>query len=165
MGGGGGRESFGVSLDLKIYKPGQGATARWASYGLLVSLLFYGMSSFHGFLLGIPGPDAVDSFLTRDLLGGPLPVVGWQITGAFLGSTVLFVAALFGIHFLLNRPQTVDLLIDTEIELRKVTWSTLPDGISSSLVVIGTVVAFGVFLAGADFFFNLLIMEGLFGVR
>lgn len=152
-------------MDLKIYKPGQGVAARWSAYSIFAALLLYGARSLHSFLLGLPGPDATDPFLTHDFLGGPLPLVGWQLTGSFLVVVVLFLAALGGGHLLLNLPKSADLLIDTEIELRKVTWASLRDAISSSVVVIGTVVAFGLLLAGADFFFNLVLMQGLLGVR
>jgi preprotein translocase SecE subunit len=50
----------------------------------------------------------------------------------------------------LDKPKNADLLIDTESEMRKVTWPTFKDVVSSSLVVIFCVLFLLVFLAGAD---------------
>ena len=41
-------------------------------------------------------------------------------------------------------------MIDTELELRKVTWPTMQEVINSSIVVIVCVVVLMVFLAGSD---------------
>ena len=43
-----------------------------------------------------------------------------------------------------------DLLIETESELRKVTWPTVPEAVRSSIVVIACVLFLMAFLAGAD---------------
>ena len=68
-------------------------------------------------------------------------------------SIALVVAALFlvGVTLwwfrFLNRPTWADLLIDTDAELRKVSWPTFPDAWQSTLIVTGcTVVLVGIIL-------------------
>jgi len=50
-------------------------------------------------------------------------------------AVVVGAAALFGLHWVLNKPRTVDLLIETETEMRKVSWPTLPEVWNATLVV------------------------------
>jgi preprotein translocase SecE subunit len=56
----------------------------------------------------------------------------------------------FFLYRWLEKPVNADLLIDTESELRKVTWPTFKDVVNSSLVVIICVVFLMAFLAGTD---------------
>lgn len=126
------------------YKADQGRMARMAAFWSLAILIFYGCHSLHGELNG-----RFESLKT-DLIGAPIPVLGITVNGAFL-----IAAAILGIGlFLLNRwqqsPKVADLLIETENELKKVTWPTLPEAINSSVVVLVTVVILMAFLAGAD---------------
>jgi preprotein translocase SecE subunit len=153
-----------IRESLRIHKPGEGAAARWTAYGLLAALLFYGARTLQSFLVGIPAQSERDHFLVKDLLGGPIPVVGWVVHGAFLISTAVFLGSMVGLHVFLNQPKAVDLLVETEGELRKVTWPSLRDSSASAVVVIGTVVLFGLFLAGADLLFTMVLTKGLFGI-
>ena len=49
-----------------------------------------------------------------------------------------------------NKPKTADLLIETETELRKVTWPTLDETIKGSVTVMVCVLILMAYLAGAD---------------
>jgi preprotein translocase subunit SecE len=69
----------------------------------------------------------------------------------------VFVAAGFGIFLLLNRPATADLLIDTEQEMKKVSWPTRQEAWNSSLIVIVTVIVFTVLLFVFDVVLNKLL--------
>ena len=55
------------------------------------------------------------------------------------------------------------LLIETEQELRKVTWPTIDEAVDSSLVVAGTVMFLMTFMAGADWFLGRLARRILLG--
>ena len=74
----------------------------------------------------------------------------------------LFLVVVFGIHAWLERPKNADLLIETEIELRKVTWPTSQEVFSSSLVVVVCVILLMAFLAGADWFLARVVSPVLF---
>ncbi|MCA8942485.1 MAG: preprotein translocase subunit SecE [Planctomycetes bacterium] len=55
------------------------------------------------------------------------------------------------IHLVLNRPKSADLLIDTEAELRKVTWPTGSETWNGTVAVVITVAVMLFYLAFADF--------------
>ncbi len=79
-----------------------------------------------------------------------IPVLGIGVTPAFLVSALVGGLSVFLLYRWLEKPKTADLLIDTEGELRKVTWPTFKDVVNSSLVVIFCVVFLMAFLAGSD---------------
>ena len=63
----------------------------------------------------------------------------------------------FTLYRLLNRPRVADMLIDTEGELRKVTWPTFADTWKGTLAVVVTVTFLLVFLTTADLAINYAI--------
>src|SRR5262245_3018127 len=109
---------------LGLYKYGQAKTARWSAYLLGALILFLGAVSLYGFI-NRPGKAL--------LTDSPLPVIGYlswfKVIAAFV-----FVLGMYVMHRLLNRPATVDLLIDTEQELRKVSWPSKEDVKNATLV-------------------------------
>jgi preprotein translocase SecE subunit len=128
---------------MKAYKSDQGRMVRMAGFWILALLYLYGCMSLNDTLGGF-----VDS-LGENLLG-TVPILGWNLTGAFLISALLFLAGFYLIWAWQQTPKIADLLIDTEAELQKVTWAKMPEVINTSLVVIGFVLFLMVFLAGAD---------------
>ncbi len=82
--------------------------------------------------------------------GAMIPVLGVSVTPAFLISATVGVVCVFMLYRWLEKPKNADLLIDTESELRKVTWPTFKDVVNSSLVVIFCVLFLMVYLAGSD---------------
>ena len=61
------------------------------------------------------------------------------------------------------RPKVADFLIETELELRKVTWPNWPEVFNSSMVVIATVLFLMGFLALSDWAFGNLFKRLLLG--
>ncbi len=117
-----------------------------AAYWSLALLILYGCRSFFMLLpTWWPG------------LGQPLapsmpkiPILGWNLNGALLISGALLGAAWYVLYRWQQTPKVADLLIDTEVELTKVTWPTMPDAVNSSLVVVAVVLFLMTFLAGSD---------------
>jgi preprotein translocase SecE subunit len=70
---------------------------------------------------------------------------------ALLITAVVLFAAWFFLYRWQQTPKVADLLIETENELRKVTWPTIAEAVNSSLVVIACVLFLMGFLAGADY--------------
>jgi preprotein translocase SecE subunit len=124
---------------LALYKPGQGTVSRWIAYILLGILLVMGVRSLFGALFR-EGHDA--------LVPG-LPIVG-DLTWLKVICAFVFVFGAWGIHKLLNRPAAVDLLIDTEQELKKVSWPSWAEVKSATLVVTIVTVVMGAILFWAD---------------
>jgi preprotein translocase SecE subunit len=79
-----------------------------------------------------------------------IPVLGLPLNLGLLISAAVLVASVWMLNVILNKPKNADLLIETESELRKVTWPTVPEAVRSSIVVIACVLFLMAFLAGAD---------------
>lgn len=132
--------------NLALYKPGQAKTARWTAYLLCSLLIFLGALSLYA-TINVPG---------RWVLAEGLPVVG-SITAFKLIALVVGILGVWALHLVLNRPTTVDLLIDTEQELRKVSWPSRTEVKSATLVV-----ALVTFLMGFILFWADEILQTLF---
>lgn len=126
------------------YKKDQGRMARMAAYWSLAILIFYGCHSLHNELNGR------FASLKADLLGSPIPIIGVTFNGALIITGLLLAVALTTLYRWQQKPKVADLLIDTESELKKVTWPTMPEAINSSIVVLVTVLFLMAFLAGTD---------------
>ena len=128
------------------YKKDQGRLARMAAYWSLALLILYGCRSFYMILptwsvsLGKP----------LGFLPAKIPILGWNLNGALLISGLLLGVAWYLLYRWQQTPKVADLLIDTEVELTKVTWPTMSDAVNSSLVVVGVVLFLMAFLAGMD---------------
>ena len=128
------------------YKQDQGRMARMATFWVLAILIFYGCYSLRIELAG-----RFDVSLGAKLWeGGRIPILGVDVTGALLIAAVVFIAGMVLLYRWAEKPKIADALIETESELRKVTWPTLPEAVNSSVVVIITVLILMAILAGAD---------------
>jgi len=129
------------------YKKDQGRMVRMAVFWSIAVLLYYGCASLRQELAGSFGKK-----LDQPLLAAfpKLPVLGTQLTGALAISLVVFGVAVWLTYRFLERPKYADMLIETEIEMRKVVWPTPKEVFNSSLVVVVCVLFLMAFLAGAD---------------
>jgi len=123
------------------YKKDQGRYARMAAFWGLFLLVAYGcfselLPALRRWIGGAPWTDPLPLLGTVDTA----KVVVW-ITLAVLG---------FLIYRFLNKPRSADLLIDTEIELRKVTWPSGPETWSGTVAVMLTVFILLLYLFVAD---------------
>ena len=141
------------------YKPEQGRYARMFAFWTVSILIIYGGIVLAPWLRGKDwGWLQVDSsyannWFDLNLLGradGRVPILGFYTTHANLIVTGLVLLFLWWWHRFLTRPKYADLLIDTETELKKVTWPTWPETWNSTMVVIGTVVVLLISLAVID---------------
>jgi len=126
------------------YKKDQGRIARMAAFWSLAVLIFYGCTALHNELAS-----------RFDALGEPiggirLPVLGMDFSPALIVVTLILAASLWLLYRWLESPKYADGLIETEQELRKVTWPSLDDAINGSVVVVFCVLFLMAFLAGAD---------------
>ena len=141
---------------MTAYKEDQGRLARMAAFWSLTLLLVFGCTFLHDQLIQF------DSL--RAAIGGyRIPVVAVDLSGAFLISLSVFLVGVVIVNRWHQRPKVADLLIDTESELRKVTWPTLEEVTNSSLVVIVSVVIIGAYLAFVDLFLARIMRVIIFG--
>jgi preprotein translocase SecE subunit len=133
------------------YRKDQGRMARMAAFWSLTLLALWGARAFN-IQLGVWSKTLGTRFgADANGQGGTfIPVLGVGVTPAFLIATTLGAVSVFLLYRWLEKPKNADLLIDTESELRKVTWPTFKDVVNSSLVVIFCVLFLMVFLAGSD---------------
>jgi preprotein translocase SecE subunit len=100
-----------------------------------------------------------------DPLGGMgrIPLIGVVPNLALVVSILAGLLGLWLLYRWEQKPKNADLLIETEAELRKVTWPTIDEAVDSSLVVAGTVLFLMTFIAGADWFLGRLAQRILMG--
>jgi preprotein translocase subunit SecE len=136
------RES--TSMSLEPYKPGQGKLARGIAYVLGILLVFFGAWRLYA-TINRPGHAWVEG----------VPLVG----SLSLYNTVAIVVGLTGLlllHVVLNRPATVDLLIDTEQEMKKVSWPSRREVQNATIVVVIVSFTLALLLSGFDHLLSVL---------
>ena len=143
-----------MAFALLSYKPEQGTYARGSVLGLMTALAFYGATSLQSFLRW--------DWARKDL-GFTIPVLEISVTPGFLISTLVFVGMVALVRFGVNHQKLADLLIDTEGELRRVTWPSWPDTWHGSVVVVITVVTMLVILAVFDAVLTQIFEGVIFG--
>jgi preprotein translocase SecE subunit len=126
-------------MGFDVLKKGQGTLARSAAYGLGGLLVLYGAYRFF----------ATFNRLDAVVYAADLPLVGdvtvWKVVAVVIG-----IVGLLGLHLVLNRPKAVDGMIDTEQELRKVSWPTLPEVWNATLVVVLVTTVLATVMYGFD---------------
>ena len=129
------------------YKEDQGRLGRLVAFWVLALFAFFGCYTLYREVL-----KTYFAQLREPIVASmkKIPVLGIEFNGAFLIALLLFGAALWILMRWLNRPKVADLLIETETEMRKVTWPTMPEAVNSSIIVIVCVLFLMVYLAGAD---------------
>ena len=141
---------------MKVYKEDQGRLARMAAFWSVTLLLIFGCTFLHDQLIQI------DS-MAEPIRGYRIPIISVDLSGSFLVSLAVFVVGLLVVLRWQQRPKIADLLIDTEAELKKVTWPTPSEVTNSSLVVIVSVLIIGAYLAFVDLFLARLMKVIIFG--
>lgn len=130
-----------------IYRKGQGYITRVPAAIAISALLFYGVLSLYRFMIGF-------DWAYEPLGGMVIPIVEQRFNVAFIVAAVVAIGAGSAVFWVLNRKDTVDLLVDTETELKKVTWPGWPETINATIVVIIAVAIIAAYLAVVDFFLS-----------
>lgn len=144
---------------MEPYKPGQAKTSRTLVLLTGLFLIAWGAVSL---LLALPQfwPSLGQAW--NELTMGARPADGWVldlvVVETRLGPALtiaVVVAALSGLWWwrFLSRPKWADLLIEMELELKKVSWPAASDAWQSTLVVTGFTVA----LVGTILVYDLII--------
>ncbi|GJM45494.1 MAG: protein translocase subunit SecE [Gemmatimonadota bacterium] len=135
-----------------IYRKGQGYITRVPAAVCIGLLAFYGVIQLYSYLVGFDwGNKAIGGFA--------IPIVEQPLNVAFIVAAVVTIIGGTALFRFLNRPKTVDLLVDTETELRKVTWPGWPETINASVVVVIALIIISLYLAAVDF-----VLSRFFGV-
>lgn len=134
---------------FSIYKKGQGVNVRIGSAiaGGLVGALTSYMLVYKYMAFFLPDSLGKDGKQTYGLLAA----------GGFVAIYALF------LWWLLNRPRNAEFLIETDAEMRKVSWTSRKDLIGSTIVVVVFMILIAIFLFFSDLLFGYLLF--LLGVN
>ena len=115
--------------------------------------LYLWLGSYDLFKQKLPG-------VSSNLLGAEMPVNYGLLVGlgCLIGTAV-------GTYFISNRPRVADFLLETEAEMKKVSWPSTNEIWGSSIVVLIVTIIFGVYLLGVDYGLSNLrnFLRSLFG--
>ena len=118
-------------MPLGVYKPGQGKWSRGiAAIGLAALGLWAAIETYDWM-----SPKWLDA--AHGYLGYVFPAI-------------LLLGFVYGAWRVANRAPTTDFIIETEIEMKKVTWPTVRDVAGSTVVVIVVMVMLGLFMYVLD---------------
>lgn len=126
-------------MGLEVYKKGQGTVARLSAFTACALLALFGAVRFYA-TINRPG---------RFVLLADVPLVG-DVTVYKAVAFVLAALSLLGLWWFLNRPKSADLLVETEQEMRKVSWPTLPEVWNATVVVALVTVTLALTMYGLD---------------
>jgi len=148
----------------EIHKEGQGVVVRRMAFWLLVALIVWGGQSLYTWL--------ISTFeISKKLLfedgghhdGFEIPVLDQRFDVGFLIAWGVVGLGTWLVFWFLNRAKSADFLIETNEELRKVTWPSWPDAKNSSVIVLVFVVFLACLLWGSDYLLG-LAFNALFSV-
>jgi preprotein translocase subunit SecE len=137
----------------EIYKEGHGVLVRRVAFVGLATLLVWGGIELYGWLMAIEWFRHPD----RRWVNYRIPVVHQFIDPAFVISWLVIIGGCILIYRLLNKPRSADFLIETDTEVRKVTWPTWNDAWNSSLIVLLFVLVVTGFIFFSDWVINLIM--------
>lgn len=142
-------------MQFKYYKKGQGKIVRLSSGIALTLLALFGCISLYTFVPQFnieetpPPPTFWGTTITQ------IPFFELTINYGLIVSISLFLILILLIYLLIiNKPSTADFMVETEIEMKKVSWPSKQEHTSSTIAVIISVFLIGVFLMVADSLFS-----------
>jgi preprotein translocase SecE subunit len=131
---------------LGYSKPGQGRIARVSAYVGFGVIALFGAVALHR-LPGIGNK----WFLGKDGLAS-LPILGTDFTlrPIFFPAAGVFLGLMLAFHLFINRPSPAEFLVETQGEMKRVSWPTRREWIGSTIVVLVLVTILSLFLYGVD---------------
>ena len=127
---------------FKIYKSGQGKGARLLAAFSLGALTIYGCYSLYY---------AISTGSWADIVLVTIPGLEEPLTPPLLITLIVFGVFSFLIFLFCNWHRSADFLIETELELRKVSWPSKSEVVGSSLIVMVLVTILSLVILGIDY--------------
>lgn len=137
---------------MEAYKSGQGGLAR-----LIAALALAVTAALGAVELYAQIQDRGDRALLPGEVFQDLPLLGVPLSWKFVLCVAIFAVLLYGVRRYLTRPSVVDALIETESELKKVSWPSRQETQTASIVVVAVSVILCVVLATFDFVLNFVL--------
>ena len=117
---------------MERYKPGQGSFARLTTNVAILAALFLGAVELYSW---IQSPEDL-SLIPGLKVFEDLPLLGVPLSWKFLLCVGLFAGLFWLVRRWINKPANVDALIETELEMKKVSWPTMPEARTATWIVI-----------------------------
>ena len=118
---------------METYKSGQGSFARLSAFIALLLAAFLGARELYSW---IADPERDTSLIPNVAVFQKLPLLGAPLSWKLLLCVVIFAGLVWLIRHYMKKPATVDMLIETELELKKVSWPTREESINATWIVI-----------------------------
>ena len=138
------------------YRKDEGRYARMIAFWALTLLFAYGclggLRIKLGQWIGTSDTVIVEQF----------PLLGTLKVSTMVAIGVLLVVVFIVWRFV-NRPRIADSLVDTETEMRKVTWPTLSDTWAGTIAVVVVVLVLLAFLSAADYALVSIVKAAIVG--
>jgi preprotein translocase SecE subunit len=139
---------------FKIYKSGQGKGARLLAGFSLEALTIYGCYSLY---------NAINTGGWANIVLANIPGVDEPLNPPLLVTLIVFgVVSFLVFSFCWNWHKSNDFLIETELEMRKVSWPSRSELVGSSLIVVVVVTILSFVILGIDYVVA-LVMRSFYG--
>jgi preprotein translocase SecE subunit len=135
---------------MEPYKPGQGGLTRLSAWLILILVLALGAVELYSWIYR--KGDGPIFGINLEVLRR-LPFLGAPVSWKLLLCAAIFVGLLWLVRLYMTRPTTVDMLIETEMEMKKVSWPTMEESMNATWVVVFVTV----FLTVTLFFFDFVL--------
>ncbi|MDP7033679.1 MAG: preprotein translocase subunit SecE [Planctomycetota bacterium] len=141
---------------MELYKPGQGMVVRRLLLLTILGIgLFMSVSMWSWMVAAAGSAEATLLWMPAEWLGQSLvgegTFLGFEVTPALLISIVVFGLVVFlATFYTFQKTSTGEFLIETDKEMRKVSWPTWGELRGSSVVVVIVTVFLGVYLYVID---------------
>jgi len=144
-------KQFGSKLDYA--KPGLGRAVRTTAYVSIAALTGYGAYA----LYMAPG---LSSAWWR-VIWGPLSVMGKEanLRVQFFPALAVFLTVIFVVFQILNQDKATEFLIETEGEIKKVSWPARKEYVGSAMIVVMVVAIVSGFLHFVDMYLSKLMQS------
>ena len=142
---------------METYKSGQGSFARLAASLALLLAAALGCQELYSWIADPNGESPI--FGIEAELFRNLPLISVPLSWKLLICVAIFVGLIWLLRVYMTRPATVDLLIETEMELKKVSWPTREESMSATWVVIFVTLLITFTLFAFDF-----VLQRIFGM-
>ena len=137
------------------HRPGEGVYARGVAFWAFAGFAFLYARRL---VLWLERYDSMRKVLVEEV-----PLVGVALTPGLLIGLGVFAGIVLLVWRLLNVPRIGDLLIDTELEMKKVTWPSGEETRKSAMVVILCVIVMVAFLSASDMSLEWLFYTVIYG--
>jgi len=144
-------------MNLSIYqlKPDQGRITRGVAFWLSMAMNYYGCRTLYYFLSW--------EWAKNPLIENKIPIINLPLNIALILSVVIFIVLVLSMVKIVNAVKFGNLLIETETEMKKVTWPSFSESFNSSIVVLIAVIFFLIYLYIADIGLELFFRRIVFG--